>query len=86
MPGFDRSGPRGQGPRTGGGRGDCPPAPEETAAFRGVGRGGVPWGGGRGNCWGGRGGRWFEGHGRWAGGRGRMQLRVPAPDVPSGQE
>jgi hypothetical protein len=86
MPGFDRSGPRGQGPRTGGRRGDCAAVPDETVALRGVGRGGAPWGGGRGNCWGGRGGRWFEGRGRWAGGRGRMQVRVPGPDVPVSQD
>jgi len=68
MPGFDGTGPRGQGPRTGGGWGRCAPLPDETGVPRGMGRGGLPWGGGRGRCWGGggpRGGaRWARG-GRW---------------------
>lgn len=60
MPGFDRRGPAGQGPGTGWGRGLClSPAGGRrfslTGAFRGVGRGGAPWGGGRGRCFGGRG-------------------------------
>ncbi|NWG00282.1 MAG: DUF5320 domain-containing protein [Thermoanaerobaculaceae bacterium] len=57
MPGFDRTGPRGQGPRTGWGRGGCHPATGEAVAPRGVGQGGAPWGGGRGCCWGGGRGR-----------------------------
>ncbi len=48
MPRFDGTGPHGNGPRTGGGRGDC--APGEV---RGAGRAGRPFGGGRGRCWGG---------------------------------
>jgi len=79
MPGFDGTGPMGQGPMTGGGRGFCampyraygpyasgmraPHYPSSSAypfygqpfygtAF-GAGRGGLPWGGGRGRCSGG---------------------------------
>ncbi len=57
MPGFDRTGPRGMGPRTGGGRGYCPPASGayvygEPVVY-GVGRGGIPRGGGRGFAFGG---------------------------------
>ncbi|MEW6337289.1 MAG: DUF5320 domain-containing protein [Acidobacteriota bacterium] len=55
MPGFDGTGPRGQGPRTGGGVGRCAPRPEEAGVVFGVGRGGVPRGGGVGRCRGGRG-------------------------------
>lgn len=58
MPGFDGTGPRGMGPRTGGGRGFCSPAAGMTntyraGIYRGAGRGGTPWGGGRGRVWGG---------------------------------
>ncbi len=54
MPGFDRKGPLGQGPMTGGKRGYCgskntPPVNNGL----GVGRGGRPRGGGRGACFGG---------------------------------
>jgi len=52
MPGFDGTGPRGQGPRTGGGFGYCPPPGGNRQGFRGYGRGG---GWGRGRC---RGGWW----------------------------
>jgi len=60
MPGFDRSGPGGRGPATGWGRGGCSPVSagrrlRPFGAMRGIGRGGVPWGGGRGRCFGGRG-------------------------------
>ena len=50
MPGFDGNGPQGMGPRTGGGFGTCPPGVGITAGttLRGIGRGGLPWGGGRG--------------------------------------
>jgi len=65
MPGYDRSGPMGQGPRTGGGFGYCSPRAGGNASGwtgggvgRGVGRGGRPWGGGRGRCFGGA--RWFD--------------------------
>lgn len=60
MPSFDGTGPLGRGPLTGRRRGRCalpetPVTPEEgaTPVIRGLGRGGVPWGCGRGN----RGGR-----------------------------
>ncbi len=66
MPGFDRSGPMGQGSRTGRGLGYCtgfagnPGNINYGAAGYGVGRGGRPWGGGRGRCFGGAwGGRRF---------------------------
>jgi hypothetical protein len=67
MPGFDGRGPMGQGPVTGGGRGFCAmpckargpsgygaraPRPFEGPIF-GAGRGGLPWGGGRGRAFGG---------------------------------
>jgi hypothetical protein len=74
MPGFDGTGPRGQGPRTGGGFGFCAPgsrpAPEgyPTGVVYGVGRGGIPWGGGRGRAFGG---------GRRAWGRGGFAYAVP---------
>jgi len=57
MPGFDRTGPLGAGSRTGWGRGQCG-QPAGTRRFpwsgllRGIGRGGQPWGGGRGRCFG----------------------------------
>ena len=61
MPGFDRTGPRGEGPMTGGGRGFCNPnrLPRGSfyRGFYGAGRGGIPWGGGRGRVWGGGRGR-----------------------------
>lgn len=55
MPGFDGTGPRGEGPMTGGGRGNCNPNYKGTRSggFYGAGRGGMPWGGGRGRAWGG---------------------------------
>ncbi|MCP4606319.1 MAG: DUF5320 domain-containing protein [Proteobacteria bacterium] len=69
MPGFNKKGPMGQGPRTGRGLGLCTgevtPEKSDTrndAVSRGVGRGGSPWGGGRGRCFGG--GRRRRGMGR----------------------
>jgi len=54
MPGYDRTGPWGQGSRTGGGFGYCGgQRPGFGGDYRGVGRGGRPWGGGRGRCFGG---------------------------------
>lgn len=57
MPGYDRTGTRGQGPRTGGGWGYCGPDTEAAGpygpAVLGLGRGGAPRGGGRGRGWGG---------------------------------
>jgi len=58
VPGFDGTGPKGQGAWTGGGWGRFAPLLDETGVPRGVGRGGLPWSGGRGRCWGG--GRWAE--------------------------
>lgn len=60
MPGFDRTGPLGGGPRTGWGRGLCGTTTGARRSswrgfFGGIGRGGLPWGGGRGRCFGGRG-------------------------------
>lgn len=60
MPGLDRSGPRGEGPLTGGRRGLCGSGEyrgQVPAGGYGVGRGGRPWGGGRGRAWGGGRGR-----------------------------
>ena len=81
MPAFDGTGPLGQGPRTGGGFGYCPPTAGPyygRPVVYGVGRGGLPRGGGRGFAFGG-------GRGR---GRGRRFWRAspftpayhPAPD------
>ncbi len=78
MPGFDGTGPNGLGPRTGGGFGFCgqgaDPAPRGYApgVVYGVGRGGIPWGGGRGRAFGG-------GRGRW--GMARFPYMVPAYGV-----
>ncbi|MGV8123720.1 MAG: DUF5320 domain-containing protein [Candidatus Xenobiia bacterium LiM19] len=74
MPGFDGTGPMGYGPRTGRGMGYCPPNLPGYNAYGnpvyGQGRGGAPWGCGRG--WGGGGG-WGGGYGRGRGfGRGRF--------------
>ena len=61
MPAFDGTGPLGQGPRTGGGFGFCPPTESSyyygTPYVYGVGRGGLPRGGGRGFTFGGGRGR-----------------------------
>ncbi|MBU1627658.1 DUF5320 domain-containing protein [bacterium] len=56
MPGFDRTGPLGQGPMTGGGFGYCNPLNRGSIPGRplyGVGSGGIPRGGGRGRAFGG---------------------------------
>lgn len=58
MPGYDRKGPSGAGPRTGRGRGPCGQGAGASESSqggfgRGIGRGGAPWGGGRGRCLGG---------------------------------
>jgi len=60
MPGFDKTGPQGAGPRTGRGMGLCGPYGSRgidatRGGFRGVGRGGAHWGGRRRRCFGGRG-------------------------------
>ncbi len=67
MAGFDGTGPRGMGQRTGGGRGGCAPGPDAaysygSGTYRGAGRGGKPWGGGRGRAWGGSRGRGRNGY------------------------
>ncbi|MEA3240071.1 MAG: DUF5320 domain-containing protein [Pseudomonadota bacterium] len=79
MPGFSGTGPQGQGPMTGRGMGYCArPAVGQVSsspmvgqplvgqpAIYGVGRGGLPRGGGRGRAFGGGRGRsagWFS---RW---------------------
>jgi hypothetical protein len=67
----------GEGPLTGGGFGPCGGARAEDASMdragypRGVGRGGLPWGGGRGRCFGGGRGRYRGWQGR---GRGRWEI------------
>ena len=76
MPGFDQTGPEGKGPLTGGRRGKCTTSTsekkdtsqvttpnEKEEVVYGVGRGGRPYGGGRGKCYGG--GRRRRGFGRW---------------------
>ncbi|MBN2081631.1 DUF5320 domain-containing protein [bacterium] len=71
MPGFDRTGPRGQGPLTGGGRGPCGGgryANRGDYSGYGLGRGGRPYGGGRGYGYG--------------GGRGMGRGGWVAPDYP----
>lgn len=79
MPGFDGTGPMGMGPRTGGGFGFCPPGTGPAPAgyvptmVYGVGRGGIPWGGGRGRAFG-------AGRGWW--GRARVPYAA-APYAPA---
>ena len=83
MPGFDGTGPRGLGPRTGGGFGYCAPGsgPVRGGYARGVvygvGRGGIPWGGGRGRAFGGGRGRWWRGWYPYVG----VPYGRPAPHV-----
>jgi hypothetical protein len=84
MPGFDGTGPLGQGPRTGGGRGFCLPVAGPyygQPVVYGVGRGGRPRGGGRGFTFGGgRGRRWWH----W---RASMPYSpAPAPQITKEQE
>ena len=78
MPGFDGTGPMGFGPRTGGGFGFCAPGagayPAYTNVVYGVGRGGIPYGGGRGLAYGGGRGR---GRGFWR--RGFVPVAPVAP-------
>jgi len=75
MPGFDGTGPRGEGSMTGGGRGFCVSDVSNNRPA-GAGRGGFPRGGGRGRAWGGGRG-WGRGMGRGFG-RG---FAVPQPNV-----
>ena len=71
MPGFDGTGPMGFGPRTGGGFGYCSPGAgigrRRAPNIRGAGRGGLPWGGGRGRAWGGGRGCYGRRHGAYPG-------------------
>jgi len=79
MPGFDKTGPEGQGSMTGRKRGLCREDIKETSeksstqssseneVLYGVGRGGRPYGGGRGHCYGGGRRRRGFGNGRRAG-------------------
>ena len=64
MPGFDKTGPQGLGPMTGGGFGLCGTGTRSSVQdgpyLRGAGRGGIPRGGGRGRAWGGGRGRNFS--------------------------
>ncbi|MBN2459252.1 DUF5320 domain-containing protein [Candidatus Woesearchaeota archaeon] len=53
MPGYDRTGPRGEGPMTGRGAGYCGPAGRGVNVPRGAGRGFPPYGGGGGRAFGG---------------------------------
>ena len=78
MPGYDRIGPLGTGPRSGRGRGRCGRSADESASmedpyhYYGLGWGYWPWGGG--------GGRRFRGGGRGQGrglGRGRRAMEDP---------
>ncbi len=73
MPAGDRTGPLGLGPMTGRAAGYCAgyPVPGYMnpipgRGWFGVGRGGYPWGGGRGRVWGGGRGWWWRA--RWFGG------------------
>ncbi len=80
MPNLDKTGPRGQGPLTGRGRGRCRSSRieksetgnenvENNEIVYGLGRGGRPYGGGAGNCFG---GGFGQGAGRkYGSGRGR---------------
>jgi hypothetical protein len=58
MPRYDQTGPLGKGQMTGGRKGICQTPqdadlPNVDLGFQGVGRGGIPRGGGRGRCGGG---------------------------------
>ena len=78
MPGFDGTGPLGQGPRTGGGFGYCEPTAGSyygQPVVYGVGRGGIPRGGGRGVAFGGGRGRGR----RFGGGAPGAPAYYPAP-------
>ena len=95
MPGYDRTGPMGRGPMTGGGFGNCAGGrSRRVGGFgRGAGRGGRPWGGGRGWSFGGGRGRgaWtygpaYGGYGGRPAGSGfseAEELRAAAEDLKS---
>lgn len=90
MPGFDGTGPIGQGSRTGGGRGYCPPvaAPYAYGApvVYGVGRGGLPRGGGRGYAFGGGRGRGRGFRGYWGAYRQAPAYYAPAAPIAAEDE
>lgn len=69
MPGLNGTGPLGQGSRTGGGFGVCPPGagPGAYAPVYGVGRGGIPRGGGMGRARVGGRGWWGRVYSAWRG-------------------
>ena len=88
MPGFDKTGPMGQGPMTGGGFGRCAGARAsenmelwDRGALRGAGRGGQPWGGGRGRCFGGG-----RSRGRWGAGMQRLNPKAMGDSASQAQE
>lgn len=79
MPGYDRTGPWGQGPRTGGGFGVCgAPAQEAETDVRNYGRGF-----GRGSQRGFRRGFCCFGSGRGGFGYGARRVPMPAPTDPA---
>ena len=83
MPGFDRTGPRGQGALTGGGRGPCGGGRYTNRGYNtgyGLGRGGRPYGGGRGF---GRGGGWGMGRAGWVASDYPADYAPEAPVAPS---
>jgi len=86
MPGFDRRGPLGAGPMTGGRRGLCV-SPENRDRLDvgvtgyGVGRGGRPYGGGRGRAYGG--GRGFRQQRYWDDPRTQPAYPTPVEQAPS---
>ncbi len=83
MPNLDKTGPRGEGPMTGWKMGLCGRKDKDTQeketkddVLYGLGRGGRPYGGGRGWCWaGGRRRRLSRGPGRFRGGWGHGRKR-----------
>ena len=77
MPGGDGTGPMGQGPMTGGGRGWCVGATPQVEMPQGRPRLGMGWGRGRGGGW--RHRNWFNATGLtgWQ----RAQMSWPRPDV-----
>ncbi|MBN1343201.1 MAG: DUF5320 domain-containing protein [Phycisphaerae bacterium] len=85
MPGFDGTGPMGAGPRTGGGFGYCLPIQASgIGPVYGLGRGGLPWGGGRGRGFGGG-----RGRGRRGGFMGAWPLSAGygvAPAMPTAEQ
>ncbi|MCK4595112.1 hypothetical protein KAU45_11460, partial [bacterium] len=76
---------------TGRGLGDCAPRKDKDGniiePLRGLGRGGLPWGGGRGRGWGGGwGGGWGRGMGRGRGLGVRYAAEPPEPKAEGSDE